>query len=98
MSILAGDGTALLRETSVADNWGPGHMDGDWGWGGWLGMVLMMVLFWTLVAAVIVAAIRTSRGGHPRAESTPLDVAAMRYARGEIGEEEFQRIKQGLQR
>jgi len=79
------------------------HMwDNDsWGWGGWLAMSLMMVLFW---GTVLVAGIWALRGGaghyhYDRPEHRPdtaLGIARERFARGEINEEEFERIKRGL--
>lgn len=70
--------------------------DGDgWGWAGWASMGLMMAIFWVAVAALVIWIVRSTR---PHSESGPtaLDVARNRYARGEIGDEEFDRIKRGL--
>lgn len=78
------------------------HMwGGDWGWGGWLAMSLMMVLFWGGVLVVGIWALRGGAGHHhhddpDRRSGSALDIARERYARGEINEEEFQRIKRGL--
>ena len=68
------------------------HM--NWGWGGWVAMVLMMAIFWAAVAAIVIWVVRSTRR-HP-ASSSALDIARDRYARGEISDEEFQRIKRGL--
>ncbi len=79
------------------------HMwDGDsWSWAGWLAMALMMALFW---GGVLVLAIWALRGGarhhhhdspDPRPDSA-LGIARERFARGEINDEEFERIKRGL--
>ena len=73
--------------------WGSG-----WGWGGWVLMSVVMVLFWVAAITAIVLAIRylTSSGGHrggpvrygpPR----PEDVLAERFARGEIDDDEYRR-------
>jgi len=74
--------------------------DGDgWGWGAWIFMSLMMVVFWGGVLAVIVWLVRSSShpaSAAPSAPTTPLTIAAERYARGEISDEEFARIKRGL--
>ena len=69
------------------------HMGWDWGWGGWTAMVLMMAIFWAAVAAIVIWVIRSTRQS---AGPSALDVARERYARGEISDEEFQRIKRGL--
>ncbi len=91
--------------------WG-GHMggwmhDGWWGtrgWGswGWAGPVLM-IGFWILVIAGIVLLVRwmvrqghTSGGGGGR-ENTALDILKQRYARGELTEEEYRRIRKDLE-
>jgi len=70
------------------------HM-GDWGGGWWIAMVFMMVIFWAAVIALVVWAVRSFAG--PREErKTALDITRERLARGEISEEEFERIKRQL--
>ncbi len=77
-----------------------GGWGGGWGWGGWLLMSAVMVLFWLAVITAIVVAIRYlvssggARGGPHRYEpARPEDVLAGRFARGEIDEDEYrQRI------
>ena len=81
-----------------------GWQDGGWGWGWgeWVAMIVMMVLFWTAIAAVVVLAFRHWRGGYagpPQAGWTAgsiqqppeeaLRVLEERFARGEIDAEEF---------
>lgn len=79
-------------------NWGWGHMGGGmgWGFGG-----LFMILFWVAVIAAIVAVARWWFGGLSRDDLPPgqsaLDVLKERYARGEIGKEEFERKKRDLE-
>ncbi len=69
-----------------------------WGWGGWILMTVVMVLFWAVVITAVVFAIRYLAGprhtavhpphaGPPRAE----DLLAERFARGEIDEGEYRR-------
>ncbi len=65
--------------------------DHGWGWGDWLGMSLMMLVFWGVVIGLIVAAVRgrstpDAAVSRRRAE----DVLAERFARGEIDEAEYQ--------
>jgi putative membrane protein len=77
--------------------------DGGWGWGGWLVMAVIMVLFWGLVIAGLVALVHyltaTHRSHHqagPPAESgqgsrRAEDLLAERFARGEIDDDEYKR-------
>jgi putative membrane protein len=78
-------------------------MPGDmFGWGfGMFGMFFMLV-FWGLIIAGVVLVVRWlieqgRRGGGaaPEAESA-LDILKKRYARGEIGKEEFEAKKRDL--
>ncbi len=82
------------------------------GWGGWLGIILMVV-FWVLVITLIVLGIRwlirsdrNSRlSGGPGvgpgwgggpSPDDPLEILRQRYARGEIDDEEFERRRKTL--
>jgi putative membrane protein len=72
-----------------------GHM---WGRGGgwwWLVMPIGMIVFWGGIIALIVWAIRQfteGRGGRGNA----IEIAKGRYARGEISQEEFERLRRDL--
>lgn len=75
--------------------YGFGH--GFMGWGG--GM--FMVLFWVLVIGLIIWVV--SRGGAPAldtcrctGDSNALNILRERYAKGEIGKEEFEQMKKSL--
>jgi putative membrane protein len=74
-----------------------GDMGHFWGWGMGLGMI-GMVLFWTLVILGIIVLFR--RMGGPSASAPPpksaLDILGERYARGEIGKQEFEEKKRDL--
>jgi putative membrane protein len=70
-------------------------------WGG-----LMMVLFWGAIIALAVWFVqslsrRDTGESQPGAAvppaRTPLDIAKERYARGEIGRDEFEQIKRDLE-
>jgi putative membrane protein len=79
-------------------DWGNDHTDG-WGWGGWLLMSVLMILFWGTVVALAIWFVRSmAPHSHHDAASSALDIARDRYARGEISDEEFQRIRTGLSR
>lgn len=62
---------------------------------------ILMLLFWVLVIAGLVYAVRwlagqgRREGGGPG--KTPLDILKERYARGEITREEFERMKKDLE-
>lgn len=69
-----------------------------WGWGGWILMTVVMVVFWAAVITAVVLAIRyLATGGRnpyptaPGVSSRAEDVLAERFARGEIDEDEFRR-------
>jgi putative membrane protein len=69
----------------------------QWGWGGWLVMLAMMVLFWGLIVAGLIVLARSLGGPHP-GRSGPdggrpgaEEILAERFARGEIDEEEYTR-------
>ena len=74
------------------------HWHGS-GWG-WVWMSVMMVGFWAVVVVGIVMLARGSggsRGRRPRDESsTPEDVLAERFARGEIDVDEYERNREVL--
>jgi putative membrane protein len=75
-------------------------MDANFGGGmaiGWIVWLLIVILFWGLVIAAIVLAIRwlirADRRGSREGPATPdaLEVLRQRYARGEIDEAEYER-------
>ena len=63
------------------------HMDGA----DWLGMGLGFVLFWALIALVVIVVVRSLRVADPtRApRPSPTELLAQRFARGEIDEAEY---------
>jgi putative membrane protein len=68
--------------------WGNGH-----GWWGGFGMLL----FWGLIIAVAVFAVRALTDKRQGDMRDPIEILRERYARGEIDEDEFRRRKQELQ-
>lgn len=82
--------------------WG-GYMGyGPWGSGGWL-MVLFMGLFWIALPAAFATLIWVVlRKGSPDAvhpgSASALRILQERYARGEIGKEEFEQKRGDLRR
>jgi putative membrane protein len=80
--------------------WHTGDGMGWWMlWGG-----LMMVLFWGAIIAFVVWAVQSlgrRDDGHAQSGATPprrpLEIAKERYARGEIGRDEFEQLKRDLE-
>lgn len=70
-------------------------MMGHWGWGMGFSWILM-ILFWGLVIAGIVALIRWFSERSGSRGKTALEVLQERYARGEIQKEEFEQKKRDL--
>jgi putative membrane protein len=70
-------------------------------WGGWIWMMLFMVVFWGLVIFAVVALFRgtsrsgTTNGTAPR-EQDPLQLLDGRFARGEIDAEEYHARREAL--
>jgi putative membrane protein len=91
----AGPGAASPTVDADDASCDDGHM---WGWGGgwwWLLMPIGMIVFWGGIIALIVWAIHQfspNRGGGDKA----IDIARARYARGEISQEEFDRLRRDL--
>lgn len=78
-----------------------GYNDASWGAAEWLTMSVMMLLFWGLLAGLVVWAVRSLRPAstnvHPTDGIGRADqILAERYARGEIDEPEFERRRELL--
>lgn len=63
------------------------------GMSGWVvvAMTVSMIVFWTLVAAVVLALLRNDRGYERKGRSAE-DVLRERLASGEISEDEYKRL------
>ena len=71
---------------------GPGYYGGG-------GMILTVVFWVVVISLIIFAVIRMGRHGHGCCSSEThdaLDIAKERYAKGEIDEKEFEKIKKNL--
>lgn len=71
------------------------EMMAGWGWAG----MLLMGLFWIAVLAAVVwliARLLRGRTGHPH-RNTAEDILRERYARGEIDEQRYERMRSELQ-
>jgi putative membrane protein len=79
----------------MMNDWGN---TGGWGWGGWLAMAVMMIVFWVVVGWVVVTMIRRN-GTQPAPvgppltdpQSNPAGILDERFARGEIDVDEYTR-------
>ena len=72
-------------------------------WGGGYGIfggLLMMILFWGIVIALIVFAVRwfSDNRGAGRTRRDAIDILRERFASGEIDEEEFDRRRKALEK
>jgi putative membrane protein len=78
--------------------WGWGMHPMSWMWGAWgLAMMLMMLVFWGVVIAGIVIAIRWLTGAAGGSKSDrAIEILRERYARGEIDKEEFEAKQRDL--
>lgn len=88
--------SAWAQERSLDWSWGMHPM--SWMWGAWgLGMMLMMLVFWGVVIAGIVIAIRwlTSAAGGSKSDRA-LEILRERYARGEMNKDEFEAKQRDL--
>ena len=79
-----------------------GWFNGGYGgfWGMWF-MPIIMVAVWGLIVWGIIVFVRgTSRGGccgsSEQASDSAIEILKRRYARGEIGKEEFEERKKNL--
>lgn len=72
---------------------GWGMMDGNWYGGG----PLFMIVFWIIVLVLIVFLINQSVGKGKEAGESALEILKKRYAKGEIGKEEFEAKKKDLE-
>ncbi len=79
-------------------NWGWDHMGGA-GWGMGFGGIFM-ILFWIVIIVAVVMLVKWLAGGSSRIdlprEKSALDILKERYARGEIGKDEFEQKKRDL--
>jgi putative membrane protein len=70
-----------------------------WMWGAWgIGMMLIMLLFWSTVIMGLVVGIRwvLRQGREQQRSDSALETLRQRYARGEMNKEEFEAKKRDL--
>lgn len=101
--LLAGLATTMMPVLALADALNGRAQGWHWGWGmghGPLG-IFLMILFWSVLIALIVFVVRkfshsTDDEKSSITRSTPLEILQERYARGEIDAKEYQARKQIL--
>lgn len=71
-----------------------------WFYGPGLGLFLIpKILFWIAIIAVIFYLVKNNKYSHPTGGqgNVPLDILKERYARGEISDEDYERMKTKLE-
>ncbi|HYA37618.1 MAG TPA: SHOCT domain-containing protein, partial [Candidatus Methylomirabilis sp.] len=70
------------------------------GWGMGFGGGIFMILFWVVIIVAVVMLVKWLAGGSSRIdlprERSALDILKERYARGQIGEDEFEQKKRDI--
>jgi len=72
------------------------YWNGDWSWGAWIAMVVMMLAFWGSVAWIIVTIVRSTDSGRPASRAER--ILAERLARGEISKDEYTDLRETIRR
>ena len=75
-------------------------MWGDGGWYWWGFGALHMLLYWGVLILILAALVKWVfgvPGGRTAERGRALDILKERYARGEVGKEEFEQKKRDLQ-
>lgn len=69
------------------------------GWGMGFGWIFM-IIFWAAIIFLVFYLVRTLTTGHDRehCHTGPVDILKERYARGEIGREDFEKMKDELRK
>ena len=78
----------MYGESEAVGPMGP-MMGGWWDTPGWLVLALLVVLFALVLGAVTFAALATRGRPEPRRPPSPDEILRERYARGEIGRQQY---------
>jgi putative membrane protein len=93
--------TVLLKLTFFSCTQGPNNPMGNWGhmmgygYGG--GFMWLIILALAGVAVYFLLQVSKSKGSNRQIIEKPLDILKMRYAKGEIDKEEFDRKKKNME-
>jgi len=70
------------------------EMMGSFGWGG----MIMGILLVILIGIIVFFVLKTARGtGSRLTNETPLDILKIRYVKGEISKDDFDKMKQAME-
>lgn len=69
-----------------------GYDHGGWMFGGGFGMILL----WLIPIALAIWFFSSRSSGNGPSEKTPLDILKERYAKGEIGQDEYEKKKRAI--
>jgi putative membrane protein len=72
------------------------HYPEGMGWWMIFGSIWMVIFWGGLIALIVWGVTKVSKQSTPSPKHDPLDIAKERYAKGEISQEEFKRLKQEL--
>jgi len=87
---------ALPAQAFADQNGGYGSMGYGMGYGGWFFGPLMMILFFGLIIAAVVGAIRLMGGTDSSARNSAANILDERFAAGEIDEAEYTARRKAL--
>jgi len=87
---------ALPAQAFADQNEAYGYMGYGMGYGGWFFGPLMMIVFFGLIIAAVVGALRLLGNGQGSGRSSALDILAERFAAGEIDEAEYAQRRKAL--
>ncbi len=91
LAVLALPAQALADQNELYD-----HMGYGMGYGGWFFGPLMMIVFFGLIVAAVIGAVRLFDGNKSTPVNRAQDILAERFASGEIDEAEYKKRKQAL--
>lgn len=69
-----------------------------WGFGMGLGGLTMLVFWGAVIAGIVLLVRQVGQGGSAASRETPIDVLKRRYAAGEITQEQYEQMKQDLEK
>lgn len=75
------------------------HMFGDYGMGFGGGGMIMMILFWAIIVsgAIYLVKLFVSKEQNGNQKESAMDILKIRYAKGEISFDEYEKIRKDLE-